>query len=275
MRFRVYIRRPPRYIEPYLFQNALIVPCNFSGLGLVVCKYSYPVPYCPPDPHTVPDSKPIWSFFPFSLSINPNGMLTTDSLIFCQTLLLRAQIRYRARKRESPTSPMSDALFKFVGQLDIAWHAGDGVRSLRPSLSSHLKSPLLQTRPPFHAQPQTSPRPLCARIPLTSPWAPLLTELDGRLSWEGRKWLVKEEELSKMKRGKKHLVYQFTANLTRLPAMPHWHVRFPLFLPLFHSFLVRLVKVYDRRDITRKHTLINYCPTPKSVKTSKLSRGKG
>ena len=161
---------------------------------------------------------------------------------------------------------MSDALFKFVGQLDIAWHAGDGVRSLRPSLSSHLKSPLLQTRPPFHAQPQTSPRPLCARIPLTSPWAPLLTELDGRLSWEGRKWLVKEEELSKMKRRKKHLVYQFTANLTRLPAILHWHVRFPLFLPLFHSFLVRLVKVYDRRDITRKHTPINYCPTPKSVK---------
>ena len=46
----------------------------------------------------------------------------------------------------------------------------------------------------------------------TSPWAPLLTELDGRLSWEGRKWLAKEAELSKIKRRKKHLVYQFTAN---------------------------------------------------------------
>ena len=61
----------------------------------------------------------------------------------------------------------------------------------------------------------------------TSPWEPLLTELDGRLSWEGKKWLAKEDELSKIKRRKKHLVYQFTANLTRLPAILHWHVRFP------------------------------------------------
>ena len=159
-------------------------------------------------------------------------MLTTDGQISRQIFfLLCAQIRHPAGKREPPNSPMSDALFKFVEQLDIAWHAGDGVMgcvSFAPPFLRILKA-LSFKRPPrimlnvkrLQGLSVLAFHPLQYISFFTSPWEPLLTELDGRLIWEGRKWLAKEEELSNMKRRKKHLVYQFTANLTRLPAILH------------------------------------------------------
>ena len=107
----------------------------------------------------------------------------------------------------------------------------------------------------------------------TSPWAPLLTgRINKKLEigaglWSVRAWGVytllmvgllggewvelgrketklenggeteekdREEELSKIKKRKQHVVYQFIANFSRLPVILHWYVPFPL-LPLFFS----------------------------------------
>ena len=103
----------------------------------------------------------------------------------------------------------------------------------------------------------------------TSPWAPLLT---GRINkklelraglWSVRAWGIytmlavgllggewvelgrkevglemegkeEKEELLKIKKRKKHLVYQFIANLTRLPVILHWYA--PLFFLLLLSY---------------------------------------
>ena len=110
----------------------------------------------------------------------------------------------------------------------------------------------------------------------TSPWAPLLTgRINKKLEmgaglWSVRAWGVytllmvgllggewvelgrketklekgdeteekdQEEELSKIKKRKKHIVYQFVANLSRLPVILHWYVSPPSpllpSLPLF------------------------------------------
>ena len=125
-------------------------------------------------------------------------MLTIDSLISRQTLLLRAQIQRQAGKCESPTSPMSDALFKFIGQLDITWHAGDGVRSLRPSLSSHPTLSFKRAPRLMLNLKRLQGLSVLAFYRLkyisffTSPRPPLLTELGSRLSWGGSGWQRKE-----------------------------------------------------------------------------------
>ena len=103
----------------------------------------------------------------------------------------------------------------------------------------------------------------------SSPWAPLLTgrinkklELGAGL-WSVRAWGIytmlavgliggewvelgrkevglemegkeEKEELLKIKKRKKHLVYQFIANLTRLPVILHWYA--PLFFLLLLSY---------------------------------------
>ena len=51
------------------------------------------------------------------------------------------------------------------------------------------------------------------------------------LEMEGKE---EKEELLKIKKRKKHLVYQFIANLTRLPVILHWYA--PLFFLLLLSY---------------------------------------
>ncbi|KAJ7139082.1 hypothetical protein C8R44DRAFT_693546 [Mycena epipterygia] len=172
-------------------------------------------------------------------------------------LLFRAELQFRAGKRALPLSPTTDGLYKFASQLSLArrlmgfW----GLLGIFRGLSALERSPP-ESRLALNLQ-RLQGLSMIVFYPLeyisffSAPFAPLLrispvASMRAQL-WSVRSWGIyvvlkvlelcnewngldekeraaTEDTLKAIKKRKRALLYQLTANISRLPVIMHWSV---------------------------------------------------